>query len=163
VVPGRVDRDLRRPGEPEFSVKVFPATSKRLRRCGNHKKIEKRFGDVPGVSAIDSRTVPPRKLDPAEFDFGPGLRNGLPMHSRIRSAGACGPTGWLLAFLNAREQAMRTHNGLAAGPAEWLLVFLEVERTELAARQRPERAAPLLSRRGRSEESPFGRLTARSA
>ncbi|XRQ06704.1 hypothetical protein ACN3XK_60920 [Actinomadura welshii] len=68
-----------------------------------------------------------------------------------------------MAFLGAREQAMRTHTGLAAGPAEWLLVFLEVECTELAARQRPERAAPLLARRGRSEESPFGRLTARSA
>ncbi|MGP4022669.1 hypothetical protein [Actinomadura sp. 3N407] len=91
------------------------------------------------------------------------------MYSRIRAAGTSGPTGWLLAFLGAREQAMRTHTGLAAGPAEWLLVFLEVERAELASRQRPERperperAAPLLSRRGRPEESPFGRLTARSA
>ncbi|TMQ90651.1 hypothetical protein ETD83_34515 [Actinomadura soli] len=71
-----------------------------------------------------------------------------------------GPTRWLLAFLGAREQALRTHNGLAAGPAEWLLVFLEVTRTELAARQRP---AALPARRGRSEESPFGRLAARSA
>lgn len=96
----------------------------------------------------------------------------VPMHSRFRAAGTSGPTGWLLAFLGAREQAMRTHTGLAAGPAEWLLVFLEVERTELASRQRPERherherperAAPLLSRRGRPEESPFGRLNARSA
>ncbi|WP_433465091.1 hypothetical protein ACQPZP_42075 [Spirillospora sp. CA-142024] len=82
------------------------------------------------------------------------------MDSRIRAAGASGPTGWLLAFLGAREQALRTHTGVAAGPTEWLLVFLEVERTELAARQRP---APLLARRGRTEESPFGRLTARSA
>ncbi|MEO3823289.1 hypothetical protein [Actinomadura sp. B10D3] len=82
------------------------------------------------------------------------------MHSRIRNTGPSGPTGWLLAFLGAREQALRTHTGVAAGPAEWLLVFLEVERAELAARQRP---AALLSRRGRSEESPFGRLTARSA
>ncbi|SFO21146.1 hypothetical protein SAMN04489713_104525 [Actinomadura madurae] len=84
----------------------------------------------------------------------------LPMHSRIRTTGPSGPTGWLLAFLGAREQALRTHTGVAAGPAEWLLVFLEVERAELAARQRP---ATLLSRRGRSEESPFGRLAARSA
>lgn len=85
----------------------------------------------------------------------------FPMDSRIRTAGTSGPTGWLLAFLGAREQALRTHTGLAAGPAEWLLVFLEVERTELAARQRP---AALLPRRGRTaEESPFGRLTARSA
>ena len=76
---------------------------------------------------------------------------------------------------------MRTHSGLAAGPAEWLLVFLEVERAELASprrserpertgrperterHERTERAAPLLSRRGRPEESPFGRLNARSA
>ncbi|TDC84402.1 hypothetical protein [Actinomadura sp. 7K507] len=85
------------------------------------------------------------------------------MYSRIRAAGASGPARWLLAFLNAREQAMRTHTGLAAGPTEWLLVFLEVESAELASRQRPERAAPLVPRRGRSEESPFGRLTARSA
>ncbi|TDC61150.1 hypothetical protein E1200_29285 [Actinomadura sp. GC306] len=86
------------------------------------------------------------------------------MYSRFRGAGSAGPARWLLAFLGAREQAMRTHTGLATGPAEWLLVFLEVERTELAARQRlVERAAPVLSRRGRSEESPFGRLTARSA
>lgn len=85
-----------------------------------------------------------------------------PMHSRIRAAaGASGPTGWLLAFLVAREQALRTHTGLAAGPAEWLLVFLEVERTELAARRRP--AAAVLPRRDRREDSPFGRLTARSA
>ncbi|MFA1540540.1 hypothetical protein [Actinomadura monticuli] len=82
------------------------------------------------------------------------------MNSRIRGAGAAGPTGWLLAFLGAREQALRTHSGLAAGPAEWLLVFLQVESAELAARQRP---APLLARRDRREESPFGRLTARSA
>ncbi|MFB4304570.1 hypothetical protein [Actinomadura sp. GTD37] len=82
------------------------------------------------------------------------------MNSRIRTARACGPTGWLLAFLGAREQTLRTHTGLAAGPAEWLLVFLEVERAELAARQRP---ATLLARRDRREESPFGRLTARSA
>ncbi|WUH99755.1 hypothetical protein OHR68_40770 [Spirillospora sp. NBC_00431] len=82
------------------------------------------------------------------------------MHSRIRSAGESGPAGWLLAFLGAREQALRTHTGLAAGPAEWLLVFLEVESAGLAARQRP---AALLPRRGRSEESPFGRLAARSA
>lgn len=97
-----------------------------------------------------------------------GLGCGMvfPMYSRIRAAGASGPTGWLLAFLGAREQAMRTHTGLAAGPAEWLLVFLEVERAELASRQRPERPerpAHMLSRRGRPEESPFGRLTARSA
>ncbi|MFG2086937.1 MULTISPECIES: hypothetical protein [unclassified Spirillospora] len=85
------------------------------------------------------------------------------MYSRIRAARTSGPTGWLLAFLGAREQTMRTHTGLAAGPAEWLLVFLEVERAELASRQRPERPAPMLSRRGRPEESPFGRLTARSA
>ncbi|TDE36836.1 hypothetical protein [Actinomadura sp. 6K520] len=85
------------------------------------------------------------------------------MYSRFRGAGTSGPARWLLAFLGAREQAMRTHTGLATGPAEWLLVFLEVERAELAARQRPERAAPMRSRRGRPEESPFGRLTARSA
>lgn len=82
------------------------------------------------------------------------------MDSRIRATGTSGPTGWLLAFLGAREQALRTHTGLAAGPAEWLLVFLEVEHAELASRQRP---AALLPRRGRSEESPFGRLNARSA
>ncbi|MFD0683500.1 hypothetical protein [Actinomadura fibrosa] len=81
------------------------------------------------------------------------------MDSRIRAAATAGPTGWLLTFLNAREHALRTHSGLAAGPAEWLLVFLEVERAELAGRQRPA----LLSRRGRSEEYPFGRLNARSA
>lgn len=81
------------------------------------------------------------------------------MDSRIRPATASGPTGWLLTFLGAREQALRTHSGLATGPAEWLLVFLEVERAEMANRQRPT----LLSRRGRSEEYPFGRLNARSA
>jgi hypothetical protein len=81
------------------------------------------------------------------------------MDSRIRTSTAAGPTGWLLAFLGAREQAMRSHSGLAAGPAEWLLVFLEVERAELTARQRPA----LLSRRGRTEEYPFGRMNARSA
>lgn len=85
----------------------------------------------------------------------------VPMNSRIRAAAAAGPTGWLLAFLGAREQALRTHTGLADGPAAWLLVFLEVERAELAARQRP--ATTLLARRDRREESPFGRLTARSA
>ncbi|MFI0369157.1 hypothetical protein ACH35V_14840 [Actinomadura sp. 1N219] len=84
------------------------------------------------------------------------------MHSRIRAARASGPTRWLLAFLGAREQALRTHTGLAAGPAEWLLVFLEVTRTELAARQRPA-ALPARRGAGRSEESPFGRLAARSA
>ncbi|WP_121432600.1 hypothetical protein [Actinomadura pelletieri] len=78
----------------------------------------------------------------------------------MRTPRTSGPTGWLLAFLGAREQALRTHTGQAAGPTEWLLVFLEVERAELAARQRP---ATLLPRRGRTEESPFGRLTARSA
>ena len=118
---------------------------------------------VSDETAMVPRRSAPRKLDAAEFDNRAVLRNGLPMHSRIRTAGTSGPTGWILAFLGAREQAMCTHSGLAAGPAEWLLVFLEVERAELAARQRPERAAPLLSRRGRSEESPFGRLTARSA
>ncbi|MFI0480317.1 hypothetical protein [Actinomadura sp. 9N215] len=82
------------------------------------------------------------------------------MHSRIPSTVASGPTGWLLVFLRAREQALRTHTGLAAGPTEWLLVFLEVGRAERAARQRP---AALLPRRGRSEEPPFGRLAARSA
>lgn len=76
-----------------------------------------------------------------------------------------GPAGWLLAFLGARERALRTHTGLAAGPAEWLLVFLEVERAGLASRRRP---AALLPRPGRAgagpePESPFGRLTARSA
>ncbi|MFA1549773.1 hypothetical protein [Actinomadura chokoriensis] len=82
------------------------------------------------------------------------------MHSRIRAAVSSGPTGWLLAFLGAREQALRIHTGLAAGPAQWLLVFLEVEHAERAARQRP---ATLPARRDRREESPFGRLTARSA
>ncbi|QXJ23330.1 hypothetical protein AGRA3207_004471 [Actinomadura graeca] len=81
------------------------------------------------------------------------------MESRIRATGGTGPTGWLLTFLGAREQALRTHSGLATGPTEWLLVFLEVERAELAGRQRPT----LLSRRGRPEEYPFGRLNARSA
>ncbi|GGT61313.1 hypothetical protein GCM10010177_17500 [Actinomadura citrea] len=83
------------------------------------------------------------------------------MDSRFRAAcGTSGPVKWLLAFLCAREKALRTHSGVASGPAEWLLVFLEVERTGLAARQRP---AALPSRRGRAEEPPFGRLSARSA
>ncbi|NDU76235.1 hypothetical protein GWI34_26935 [Actinomadura sp. DSM 109109] len=83
------------------------------------------------------------------------------MDSRIRNAGgAPGPVTWLLAFLGARERAMRTHSGIASGPAEWLLVFLEVEGAGSAARRRP---AALPSRRGRTEEPPFGRLSARSA
>lgn len=83
------------------------------------------------------------------------------MDSRNRAAGgAPGPVKWLLAFLGAREKALRTHSGLASGPAEWLMVFLEVERAGLSARQRP---AALPSRRGRTEEPPFGRLSARSA
>jgi hypothetical protein len=82
------------------------------------------------------------------------------MYSRIRTAGASGPIGWLLAFLRAREQSLRTHIGLATGPGEWLLVFLEVERAELEARRRPAAVPPP---RPRPEESPFGRLTARSA
>ncbi|MFD0538529.1 hypothetical protein ACFQY7_37215 [Actinomadura luteofluorescens] len=76
------------------------------------------------------------------------------MDSRIRAAGgASGPVQWLLAFLGAREKALRTHSGTASGPAEWLLVFLEVERAGPAARRRP---AALPSRRGRTEEPPFG-------
>jgi hypothetical protein len=82
------------------------------------------------------------------------------MDSRIRTSTAAGPTGWLLTFLGAREQGVRPHSGLAAGPAEWLLVFLEVERAELAARQRP---AAVPHRSGRTEEHPFGRMNARSA
>ncbi|TMR30283.1 hypothetical protein [Actinomadura geliboluensis] len=82
------------------------------------------------------------------------------MHSRIQAARASGPTGWLLAFLGARERALRTHTGLASGPVEWLLAFLEVERGELAARQRP---AALPARRGRPEEFPFDRRGARPA
>ncbi|TYB49613.1 hypothetical protein [Actinomadura chibensis] len=84
------------------------------------------------------------------------------MDSRIRGAG---PTGWLLAFLGARERALRPHTGLAAGPAEWLLVFLEVERAELASRRRRPAAVPpsRADAAGRPWESPFGRLTARSA
>ena len=82
------------------------------------------------------------------------------MDSRIRVTGATGPAEWMLAFLGAREQALRTYTGAASGPAEWLLVFLEVGRGEPVSRRRP---APLPSRRGRTEESPFGRLSARSA
>ncbi|TYK46788.1 hypothetical protein [Actinomadura decatromicini] len=83
------------------------------------------------------------------------------MDSRIRSAG---PAGWLLAFLGARERALRPHTGLAAGPAEWLLVFLEVERDGLASRQRPAAVPPNRENAtGQHWESPFGRLTARSA
>lgn len=84
----------------------------------------------------------------------------VPMHSRIRPDRASGPAGWLLAFLGARERALRTHTGPAAGPTAWLLVLLQVERADLAARRRP---AAVPARRGRPEEPPFGRLTARSA
>ncbi|WP_141580021.1 hypothetical protein [Actinomadura sp. WMMA1423] len=82
------------------------------------------------------------------------------MDSRNRAAGAPGPTEWLLAFLGARERARRTRTGVASGPAEWLLVFLEAGRAEPAPRRGP---APMPSRRGGTEESPFGRSSARSA
>ncbi|WP_143219752.1 hypothetical protein [Actinomadura sp. CNU-125] len=84
------------------------------------------------------------------------------MDSCIRRGAASGPTGWLLAFLHARERGLRAHTGRASGPAEWLMVFLEVETAELDGRRR-ERPTTLTSRRGEAAEPAFGRLTARSA